>query len=591
MNQDQEKIDGVRHSLAHLLADTVKQMFPGSLNAIGPVIENGFYQDFEIKGKLSEEDLPKIEDAMRAKLNAWKGFSKKEVSLDGAKQVFGDNKYKIELAEEFAAGGKTLTIYTIGGFDDLCKGGHADDLSLIDPNSFKLTSTAGAYWRGDEKNIMLTRIYGVAFETKDELGAYLKQQELAKERDHRKLGKELDLFFISEEVGSGLPLMMPRGEIVKNLLMRYMRQEEEKRGYKYVATPVLTQEKLYQQSGHASYYLEDMYSTETDEEGNKFFIKPMNCPHHHMVFNQIKPSYKQLPLRLSEHAGLYRYELSGTLTGLIRMRGPITQNDSHIYVAKDQVGEEFRNLMLFFEETYKLFGIEDYWYRVSLPDFSKDKFNGDEQLWRDAADEIVKQLDSIGAKYVKEEGEAAFYGPKLDIQTRNVNGKEDSIATVQIDVLVPGRMGLKFVAKDGSIQTPIVIHKSIMGAFERFMGFLIEKTGGHFPFWLAPEQIRIVTVNDSVNDYVAKVKDILSSVVLMKPLKYNEMRFEEDVRKENLGKKIRAAEEMKIPLILIVGPKDMEAETVSLRFRAGDETVEEKIKLSELAEWITKFNG
>jgi threonyl-tRNA synthetase len=321
MNQDQEKIDGVRHSLAHLLADTVKQMFPGSLNAIGPVIENGFYQDFEIKGKLSEEDLPKIEDAMRAKLNAWKGFSKKEVSLDGAKQVFGDNKYKIELAEEFAAGGKTLTIYTIGGFDDLCKGGHADDLSLIDPNSFKLTSTAGAYWRGDEKNIMLTRIYGVAFETKGELEAYLKQQELAKERDHRKLGKELDLFFISEEVGSGLPLMMPRGEIVKNLLMRYMRQEEEKRGYKYVATPVLTQEKLYQQSGHASYYLEDMYSTETDEEGNKFFIKPMNCPHHHMVFNQIKPSYKQLPLRLSEHAGLYRYELSGTLTGLIRYEG------------------------------------------------------------------------------------------------------------------------------------------------------------------------------------------------------------------------------------------------------------------------------
>lgn len=584
-------VDEVRHSLSHLMAQVVKEVWPGSLNTIGPVIENGFYTDFELNGKISEDDLPKIEDAMRAKLKDWTHFEKREVSLEEAQQIFRDNKYKIELAQEFAAEGKGLTVYTIGGFDDLCKGGHANDLSLIDPNSFKLTSTAGAYWRGDEKNIMLTRIYGVAFETKDELEAYLKQQELAKERDHRKLGKELDLFFISEEVGSGLPLMMPRGEIVKSLLMRYMRQEEEKRGYKYVATPVLTQEKLYQQSGHASYYLEDMYSTETDEEGNKFFIKPMNCPHHHMVFNQIKPSYKQLPLRLSEHAGLYRYELSGTLTGLIRMRGPITQNDSHIYVAKDQVGEEFRSLMLFFEETYRLFGIDDYWYRVSLPDFSKDKFNGDKKLWRDAADEIVKQLDSIGAKYVKEEGEAAFYGPKLDIQTRNVNGKEDSIATVQIDVLVPGRMGLKFVAKDGSIQTPIVIHKSIMGAFERFMGFLIEKTGGHFPFWLAPEQIRIITVNDSVNDYVDKVKDILSGVVLMKPLKYNELRFEEDVRKENLGKKIRAAEEMKIPLILIVGPKDMEAETVSLRFRNNDETVEEKIKLSELAEWIINFNG
>jgi threonyl-tRNA synthetase len=261
-------VDEVRHSLSHLMAQVVKEVWPGSLNTIGPVIENGFYTDFELNGKISEDDLPKIEDAMRAKLKDWTHFEKREVSLEEAQQIFRDNKYKIELAQEFAAEGKGLTVYTIGGFDDLCKGGHANDLSLIDPNSFKLTSTAGAYWRGDEKNIMLTRIYGVAFETKDELEAYLKQQELAKERDHRKLGKELDLFFISEEVGSGLPLMMPRGEIIKSLLMRYMRQEEEKRGYKYVATPVLTQEKLYQQSGHASYYLEDMYSTETDEEGN-----------------------------------------------------------------------------------------------------------------------------------------------------------------------------------------------------------------------------------------------------------------------------------------------------------------------------------
>jgi threonyl-tRNA synthetase len=264
------------------------------------------------------------------------------------------------------------------------------------------------------------------------------------------------------------------------------------------------------------------------------------------------------------------------------MRGPITQNDSHIYVAKDQVGEEFRSLMLFFEETYRLFGIDDYWYRVSLPDFSKDKFNGDKKLWRDAADEIVKQLDSIGAKYVKEEGEAAFYGPKLDIQTRNVNGKEDSIATVQIDVLVPGRMGLKFVAKDGSIQTPIVIHKSIMGAFERFMGFLIEKTGGHFPFWLAPEQIRIITVNDSVNDYVDKVKDILSGVVLMKPLKYNEVRFSVDNRNESLGKKIKEATELRIPVQLIVGPKDAGSRVVSVRTKDG----ESKMKIEELKDFL-----
>jgi threonyl-tRNA synthetase len=586
-----QNIEGIRHSLAHLLAQTVKEMYPGSLNAIGPVIENGFYQDFEIKGKISEDDLPKIEEAMRLKLKSWTEVKKQEVSLAEAKEIFKDNKYKIELAEEFAEGGKTLTVYTMGGFDDLCKGGHADNLSLIDPDSFKLTKTAGAYWRGDEKNIMLTRIYGVAFYSKEELEQYLKQQELAKERDHRKLGKELDLFFLTEEVGAGLPLLTPRGEKVKQLLMRYMRQEEEKRGYDYVATPLLTQEKLYQESGHAKYYLDDMYATEVDEEGNKFFIKPMNCPHHHMIFKHLGPSYKQLPLRLSEHAGLYRYELSGTLTGLIRMRGPITQNDSHTYVSSDEVGEEFKKLMLFFEQVYELFGVDDYWYRVSLPDFNKDKFAGDKEAWIKASNEIIKQLDSIGAKYVQEDGEAAFYGPKLDVQTRNVNGKEDTIATVQIDILVPSRMKLKYVEKDGSLQTPVVIHKSIMGAFERFMGFLLEKTGGHFPFWLAPEQVRILTVNDSVNDYASKVQSVLDEIVLMKPLKFNEVRYTLDQRKENLGKKIRFAEEMKIPVIIIVGPKDQEAETVSLRYFKDGETTEDKIKLNEFADWLNKFNG
>lgn len=578
----ENNLEGIRHSLAHLLAQTVKEMWPGSLNAIGPTIENGFYQDFEINGKVREDDLPKIEEKMRSKLKEWTHFSKQEVSLARAKEIFQDNKYKVELAEEFAGEDKVLTVYTCGGFDDLCKGGHADDLSKIDPDSFKLTRTAGAYWRGDEKNIMLTRIYGVAFTTKTELEEHLKQQELAKERDHRKLGKGMDLFLITPEVGAGLPLMMPRGEVVKSLLMGYMRQEEKKRGYSFVSTPVLAQEKLYQRSGHAEYYLDDMYSTEADEEGNKFYVKPMNCPHHHMIFEEMAQSYRDLPLRLSEDAGVYRYELSGTLTGLIRMRGPITQNDSHIYVTQDQLREEFKNLMNFFAEVYEEFGMDNYWYRVSLPDFSKDKYGGDKERWVQASEVIKSVLDEIGAKYVEAEGEAAFYGPKLDVQTTNVNGKEDTIATVQIDVLVPGRMNLEYVGGDGKKVNPIVIHKSIMGAFERFMGFLLEKTGGDLPFWLAPEQVRVLTINDSVADYVEGITTIFKETLLMEPLKYNELRFSVDDRNESLGKKIKEATELKIPVQLIVGPKDKEAEEVSVRTKEG----ESKLKLEDLKDFL-----
>lgn len=575
-------VDEVRHSLSHLMAQVVKEIWPGSLNTIGPVIENGFYTDFELNGKISEDDLPKIEDAMRAKLKDWTHFEKREVSLEEAQQIFRDNKYKIELAQEFAAEGKGLTVYTCGGFDDLCKGGHSDGLSNIDPESFKLTRTAGAYWRGDEKNIMLTRIYGVAFTTKNELEEYLVKQELAKERDHRKLGREMDLFFMTPDVGAGLPLMMPRGEMIKNLLMRYMRQEEEKRGYQYVSTPILTQEKLYQRSGHADYYLGDMYATETDDEGNKFFIKPMNCPHHHMIFEKIVQSYRDLPLRLSEHAGLYRFELSGTLAGLIRMRGPITQNDSHTYVTAGQLKAELKSLVDFFVETYSLFGMDEYWFRLSLPDFSKNKFGGEKKSWLDAADSIRYVLDESGVDYVEVEGEAAFYGPKLDIQTRNVNGKEDSIATVQIDILVPGKMGLVYIDEDGNKQTPLVIHKNILAAFERFMAFLLEKTGGDLPFWLAPEQVRILTINDSVAYYVEEITSVLEDTLLIKPLKYNEVRFSVDNRNESLGKKIKEATELRIPVQLIVGPKDAGSRVVSVRTKDG----ESKMKIEELKDFL-----
>lgn len=579
--QDQQ-LQKIRHSLAHLMAYSVKQLFPGAQNAIGPAIEEGFYQDFEIPGEMGEDDLPRIEQKMREVLKDWKGFERREVDLEEALNIFADNKYKQELAREFSEGGKTLTVYTSGDFVDLCKGGHVDDISEIKPDAFKIMKTAGAYWRGNEKNIMLTRIYGVAFGDKPALDEYLLRQEEAKNRDHRKLGQELELFFISESVGKGLPLLMPRGEKIKHLLMTFMRQQEEARGYTYVATPVLTQEELYKRSGHADYYLENMYSTEADEEGNKFYIKPMNCPHHHMVFEKLQPSYKDLPLRLSEHAGLYRYELSGTLTGLIRMRGPITQNDSHMYMTEDQVEQEFDELLVFFKFVYETCGVSNYWYRLSLPDFNKGKYAGDREKWQKASETIRRCLEKSGEPFVAVEDEAAFYGPKLDVQIKNVLGKEDSIATVQIDILVPERMGISYVDADGKEQYPVVIHKSIMGAFERFMGFLIEQTGGWFPFWLAPEQVRILTINDTVMDYVDEITTLLSQKVLMNPVKYNEVRFTTDDRNESLGKKIREAVTMKIPVLIIVGPKDKAAREISVRTKDK----EEKVPIEKLPEYL-----
>jgi threonyl-tRNA synthetase len=576
-----DHLSAIRHSLAHLLAATVVEMYPGAENSIGPAIENGFYQDFELPQPISEDELPKIEAAMRKKLKTWHKFERREVSKEVALKEFAWNKYKQELINEFAEGGKQLTFYVSGDFVDLCKGGHVEDMGEVKPDAFKLTHTAGAYWRGDSKNKMLTRIYGVAFESKQQLEDYLKQQEEAKNRDHRKLGEELKLFFISESVGAGLPLLMPRGEAIKNELMKYMRAKEEARGYQFVATPVLTHSKLYERSGHASYYLENMYATKADEEGNTFYIKPMNCPHHHMIYEKLVESYRDLPLRLSEYAGLYRYELSGTLTGLIRMRGPITQNDSHIYVTRDQVKEEFTKVLDLFEEVYDETGIKDYWFRLSLPDFSKEKYAGKKEQWEWAGNVIRECLQGAKAKFVEELDEAAFYGPKVDVQIRNVHGKEDSIATVQLDILVPGRMGLKYVDSDGKEQIPLVIHKSIMGAFERFMAFQLEQTEGKFPAWLAPEQIRLITVNQEAS--TTKFAD----QVLQKAKELN-LRVIVDNANESVGKKIRSAELLKTPYVVVIGEKEIESGKVLPRIR-GDldvKTEHQEITVDQFLETV-----
>ncbi len=602
---DENQLHAMRHSLAHITAAAVRRIWPEAKFGVGPVVENGFYYDIDLgEQTISEADFGKIEKAMRRIITEKQNFERFTMPVDEAIAWAKENgqPYKEELLNDLKRAGTTVakdldkdelgtiaegdaaieevSFYKNGDFTDLCRGPHVENTSEV--GVFKLMRVAGAYWRGKENNPQMQRLYGVAFTTQEELDVYLMQLGEAERRDHRKLGQELELFFISESVGKGLPLLLPRGEKVKHLLMTYMRQQEEARGYTYVATPVLTQEELYRRSGHADYYLENMYATAPDEEGNKFYIKPMNCPHHHMVFEKMQPSYKNLPLRLSEHAGLYRYELSGTLTGLIRMRGPITQNDSHMYMTENQVGKEFDDLLEFFKQVYKTCGVEGYWYRLSLPDFSKGKYAGDPEKWKNASETIRRSLEKSGEPFVAVEDEAAFYGPKLDVQIKNVHGKEDSIATVQIDILVPERMGITYIDAEGQKQYPVVIHKSIMGAFERFMGFMIEQTAGWFPFWLAPEQIRILTINDTVLDYVQEIEAVLRETVLMTPIKYNELRFTRDDRNESLGKKIREATAWKIPVQLIVGPKDKDAREVSVRTQQG----EEKMSLDILAEYL-----
>ncbi|MFZ1522512.1 MAG: threonine--tRNA ligase [Candidatus Saccharimonadales bacterium] len=586
-----QSIEGIRHSLAHLLAQTVKELFPGSQNAIGPIIENGFYQDFEIKGKISEDDLPKIEEAMRAKLKAWTDVKKQEVSLAEAKEIFADNKYKIELAEEFAEGGKPLTVYTMGGFDDLCKGGHADNLSLIDPASFHLTKTAGAYWRGDEKNIMLTRIYGVAFETKLKLDECLKQQEMAKERDHRKLGKELDLFTFSDLVGPGLPLFTPRGATLRRLLIELMRQVGARNGSQEVQIPHLARKELYEISGHAQKFSGELFNVESHYDID-FVMKPVNCPHHIQIYKSNPRSYKDLPIHYSEVTMQYRDEKPGQIGGLQRVRA-ISVDDGHIFLAPENIEQVIDSFLNIIKEVHTALGIYgDHWVSLSLRDPNKpEAYIGDDKDWQVAESTLREIAAKRNLNAIPMEGEAALYGPKLDFMYKTVTGQETQLATIQLDFATPKRFEMVYIDKNGQQQTPIMVHRAILGSLERFLVMLIEKTAGHFPFWLAPEQIRIVTVNDKVNDYVKRVQDVLSNVVLMQPLKFNELRFSADLRKENLGKKIKSAEELKIPVIIIVGPKDEEAQTVSLRYFDGAETKEDKIPLTELANWMLKFNG
>lgn len=552
-----EALQKIRHSLAHVMAYSVRQLYPGSHNAIGPAIENGFYQDFEIKGNLGEDDLARIEQKMREVLSTWSGFERREVSLDEALEIFADNPYKQELAREFSEGGKTLTVYTSGDFDDLCKGGHVEDIKEINPEAFTLTKTAGAYWRGDENNIMLTRIYGVAFADKAALDQYLALQEEAKKRDHRKLGQELDLFVFSDLVGSGLPLFTPRGTILREELVNYSNNLRQRYGFEKVWIPHITKTALYEKSGHWAKFGDELFLVKSQETSDEFVMKPMNCPHHTQIYASQPRSYRQLPVRYLETTTVYRDEKTGELGGLSRVRS-ITQDDSHAFCRDDQIGDEIDNLLAAAYELYSNVGMK-LSVRLSYRDHS-ESYLGDLSLWQSAQDQLRAAVEKNGLEYFEQTGEAAFYGPKIDFMATDALGRQHQVATVQLDFVMPERFGLVYTTDDGSKAHPVMIHCALLGSVERFLSVYIEHTAGRFPIWLAPEQIRIVQVKDTpeIDQYVDKMKRAAEEAGL---------RLMVDRSKESVGKKIRAAEMLKVPYVIVVGEKEVETGMLTPRIR------------------------
>jgi threonyl-tRNA synthetase len=559
---DQEKLSPLRHSTAHLLAAAVLELYPGAKRAIGPSIETGFYYDFEFPEnvKISEEDLPKIEAKMAEILKNWNSIEGREVSVEEAKGVFKDEPYKLELIEDFSKDGKTLTIYKSGHYEDLCKGGHSEDPSK-EIGAFKLLSLAGAYWKGSEKNKMLTRIYGTAFTTQKELEEYLVQVEEMKKRDHRKLGRELDLFTFSELVGAGLPLFTPKGTFIKMALQEALLEISKPYGYSMVSIPHIAKIDLYKTSGHAQKFGDELFKviSHYDEE---FVMKPVNCPHHTQIYQSRPRSYRDLPLRYMESTMQYRDEKPGEIGGLTRTRG-FTVDDAHLFITVDQIEEEVKNICHIIREFYKGLGMwGKHWVSLSVRDHSDfSKYVGEEADWDKAEamlEKIANELE-LGAKKV--EGEAAIYGPKLDFMFTDSLGRERQLATVQLDFAMPKRFGLEYTDPEGQIQTPVMIHRAILGSYERFMAILIEHFGGAFPTWLSPTQVMIVPITDRSNEYGQK---------LLAQFKEAGIRAEIDERSEKMQAKIRDAQLLKIPYMVIIGDREQEASKVAVRTRSGE---------------------
>lgn len=575
-----ERVDRMRHTLSHVMATALTEMYPGIRFGVGPAIKDGFYYDVDLSKvktkngevvKISDADLSKIEKKMRGIIA--RGFKmqysekSRAEALDWAKQNGQD--FKIELINELPEG-EVISFYQLGDFTDLCKGPHIEGDKEV--GAFKLTRVAGAYWRGDENKPMLTRIYGVAFETEDELKEYLEKIEEAKARDHRKLGKELDLFCFSDLVGAGLPLFSPRGTILREMVSGYSLSLRGASGFEKVWTPNITKMDLYKTSGHYAKFGDELFIVHSQVNGEDFALKPMNCPHHAQIFASRPRTYKEMPVRYMEATTDYRDEKSGELGGLSRVRS-LTQDDSHVFCRKSQIEDEIKNLIKIVRELYATVGMGKLRARLSYRS-DEDKYLGDMSLWEMAQAQIKSAAIDNGLDFFEAEGEAAFYGPKIDFMAEDAIGREHQVATVQLDFVQPERFDLNFINEKGEKERPVMVHHATLGSIERFLSVFIEHTAGWFPFWCAPEQVRIVTVNDGVLSYVSEIEDVLKQIVLDKPLKYNELRFTSDKTDDSLGKKIRRATSMKIPVILVVGPKDMEARTVSVRSKDEEKTVD-----------------
>lgn len=597
-----EKIFRMRHSLAHIMAAAVQKIYPQAKFGVGPAIDDGFYYDIDLgEEKISEKNFNKIEKAMRRIIAEKQEFVLSEVSIEDAIEWAKENNqpYKLELLNdlknsgttnakllaegdlEVGEGAKTVTFYTNGKYKDLCKGPHLSNTSEV--GAFKIMRVAGAYWRGDEKNPQMQRLYGVAFETQEELDEYLQRLEEAKLRDHRKLGRELDLYTVSPLVGVGLPLFTPRGTVLRDVLANYSNQLRQKYGFQKVWTPHITKKDLYEKSGHWAKFGDELFLVTSQETSDDFALKPMNCPHHTQIYASQPRSYRDLPIRYLETTTDYRDEKTGELGGLNRVRS-LTQDDSHIFCRADQIEQEIQNLLSCANELYSKIGMK-LRVRLSYRDNS-ESYLGDISLWEKAQNQLKNAVIANNLDYFEQEGEAAFYGPKIDFMATDAIGREHQVATVQLDFVQPQRFELTYKNSEGSDETPVMIHCALLGSIERFMSVYIEHKAGWFDFWATPEQIRILTVNDTLGDYVSKVEEILKQTVLDSPVKFNEIRFTIDERNESLGKKIREATSMKIPVQLIVGPKDRDNEEVSVRTRQNGEFIEQKVKLTDLMEFI-----
>jgi threonyl-tRNA synthetase len=546
-----------RHSLAHLMASAVLEIWPDTKLTIGPVVDDGFYYDFDFSQSISEKDLARIEKKMREILPTWQGFEKLSVSRDEAEKIFAGNQYKLELIAEISGKGEEITLYKSGNFTDLCRGGHVENCSEIDSASFKLIRVAGAYWRGNEKNKMLTRIYGYAFENKTELENYLTLQEEAKRRDHKRLGKELDLFIFSDLIGPGLPLYTEKGAIVRREIIKLSNEMQAEIGYKEVHTPNINKAELFKVSGHYEKYKDDMFRVVSNYSEEEYYLKPMNCPQHTQIYASKTRSYRDLPIRVADFSNLHRDERPGQLAGLARLRC-FCQDDGHSFCREDQITEEFKSVLGAVNKVLNIYKMT-YKIRLSLWDPNeKEKYLGEESVWEKSQKLLEQILIDNNLEYERAVGEAAIYGPKMDLITKDSLGREWQISTIQLDFIMPQRFGLEYTDKDGKIKTPVMIHRALVGSPERFMGILIEHYAGAFPTWLAPVQVVVVPVRENHNDFAKNVFEKLQKMGVRAEL------FDSD---ENLGKRVRSAKNQLVPYILVIGDKEVAGNSVSVESR------------------------